>query len=296
MIVRGSLPRLAVLVFAMRVCLVGSAAPGGESIPLTATGRSIRPGEVVVLTAVVSGPVDAVSIRAFGHTIPAFHVTGATWKALVGIDVDVRPGRFPIVADAPSGGVGRTRHGETTLVVRPRAFPTRQLTVDAAFVNPPPEAEGRIVREAEQLNALWAASAPARLWTGSFVAPVTAPASSRFGLRSIFNGQPRSRHSGEDFASREGTPVAAPNAGRIVLARELYFAGNTVVIDHGLGCFSLLEHLSRVDVKEGDQVRSGQPIGLVGATGRVTGPHLHWAVRLNGARVDPLSLLASRVE
>jgi len=121
---------------------------------------------------------------------------------------------------------------------------------------------------------------------------VAEPANSAFGTRSVFNGQPRSAHGGADFLSPAGTPIHAPNAGRIVLARDLYFSGNTVVIDHGLGLFSMLAHLSAIDVHEGDGVTADQRIGLVGATGRVTGPHLHWAVRAGGARVDPLSLLA----
>jgi len=108
----------------------------------------------------------------------------------------------------------------------------------------------------------------------------------------VFNGQPRNAHGGADFLSPAGTTILAPNAGRIAVARSLYFSGNTVVIDHGLGLFSTLAHLSAFDVHEGDRVTAGQRIGLVGATGRVTGPHLHWAVRASGARVDPLSVLA----
>jgi murein DD-endopeptidase MepM/ murein hydrolase activator NlpD len=107
----------------------------------------------------------------------------------------------------------------------------------------------------------------------------------------VFNGQSRGSHSGADFLSPAGTPVKAPNAGRVVLARDLYYTGNTVIIDHGLGLFSLLAHLSQIDVKAGDTVAAGDVIGKVGATGRVTGPHLHWTVRDNNARVDPLSLL-----
>ena len=102
----------------------------------------------------------------------------------------------------------------------------------------------------------------------------------------------RNPHGGADFLSPAGTPIRAPNAGRIAVARSLYFSGNTVIIDHGLGLFSTLAHLSAIDVHEGELVAPGQRIGLVGATGRVTGPHLHWAVRAADARVDPLSLLA----
>lgn len=112
------------------------------------------------------------------------------------------------------------------------------------------------------------------------------------GNRSVFNGEPRAPHAGEDFRGTTGTPVRAPGGGRVVLAEDLFFTGQTVVIDRGLGLYSLLSHLSRIDVTPGQQVTRGNTVGLLGATGRVTGPHLHWTVRLGGARVDPLRVLA----
>src|SRR5262249_45324326 len=150
--------------------------------------------------------------------------------------------------------------------------------------------------EAKLLEKIWATVTPQpRVGSGflvkpRFTAPVPQPSNSAFGSRSIFNGQARSPHSGADFLSPAGTQVKAPSWGRVVLARELYYSGNTVIIDHGLGLYSLFAHLEKMSVQEGDKV-AGTVIGLVGATGRVTGPHLHWAVRLNVARVDPLSLL-----
>jgi len=131
------------------------------------------------------------------------------------------------------------------------------------------------------------------LWEGAFRAPVPDAANSSFGTRSIYNGQSRSPHGGTDFLSPSGRLIKAPNAGRVVLAGSLYFTGGTVVLDHGAGVLSLFAHLSTIDVHEGDVVKTDDVIGAVGATGRVTGPHLHWAVRLAGARVDPLSLLAA---
>jgi murein DD-endopeptidase MepM/ murein hydrolase activator NlpD len=171
-----------------------------------------------------------------------------------------------------------------------KKFPTRRLSVDEAFVNPPESARARIDAESKETAAIFAASASSRLWT-TFVRPVPQPANSAFGTRSVFNGQPRNAHGGADFLSPAGTPILSPNAGRVVVARLLYFSGNTVIIDHGLGMFSMLAHLSAFDVHEGDRVAAGDRLGLVGATGRVTGPHLHWAVRAGGARVDPLSVL-----
>jgi murein DD-endopeptidase MepM/ murein hydrolase activator NlpD len=254
--------------------------------------RTIQPGELIVLTTTSSRAIDKISVQAFGRKVAAVSVGAHTWQAVIGIDVDVRPARYTLKVDAHSNS--RAYHDTITLQVRSRTFPTRRLTVDPSFVNPPREVQSRIQDEARLLNKLWATSASSRLWSGQFVQPVPGPSTSRFGSRSIFNGVPRSRHTGEDFAGAEGTPVIAPNAGRVALAQDLYFSGNTVVIDHGLGLFSLLAHLSAIEVKQGEQVTTGQRIGRLGATGRVTGPHLHWAVRINRARIDPSSLLAMK--
>jgi len=183
-------------------------------------------------------------------------------------------------------------HASYDLRIASRTFRTRRLTVNEAFVTPPPSEQARIEREAALLAGVWNAPAAQRLWTGPFVRPVPQEANSAFGTRSIFNGKPRNAHGGADFLSPAGTPIQAPNAGRVAVARNLYYSGNTVIIDHGLGLFSMLAHLSAIDVHEGDRVAAGELLGRVGATGRVTGPHLHWAVRAGSARIDPLSLLA----
>ena len=235
-------------------------------------------------------PADRPHLSAFGRDVPAFPTSSREWEALVGIDLDAKPGVYPVAIDSRSAAGPLTAAYD--LQVRPHKFPTRTLHVDEAFVNPPPDAQARIEREAIELHRLYDASATERFWRDPFVVPVPGQAVSRFGTRSIFNGQPRNPHTGADFLSPAGTPIHAPAAGRVVLARDQYFSGNTVLIDHGLGLSSLLAHLSSISVHEGDMVAAGTVVGLVGATGRVTGPHLHWAVRLNNARVDPLSLLA----
>jgi murein DD-endopeptidase MepM/ murein hydrolase activator NlpD len=264
-----------------------------DRIDVTARSRSVQPGELVVLTIAPSSPTDRLNVRAFDREVAAFTTpasSGATpaWQALVGIDLDVKAGTYPVAIDADAGRL----HTTYDLVVAPKRFLTRRLTVNEAFVNPPPSEQERIERDAKLLDTVWNTPAGERLWTAPFVRPVAEPANSRFGTRSIFNGVPRNPHGGADFLSPSGTPIHAPNAGRIAVARNLYFSGNTVVIDHGLGLFSTLAHLSGIDVREGDQVTTGQVVGRVGATGRVTGPHLHWAVRAGGARVDPIALLA----
>ena len=189
--------------------------------------------------------------------MPVFAAGDSTWRALVGIDLSVKPGKHPVSIEAAPAP-------PTTfpLVVKARRFRTRTLKVDPAFVTPPPEAAERIERETRELNQIWQASAPSRLWEGAFVPPgATGPANSAFGTHSVFNGEPRSQHSGADFASPAGTPIKAPNAGRVVLASSRYFSGNTVVIDHGLGLFSLFAHLSVIGVKAGEAVKSGDEIG-----------------------------------
>lgn len=258
----------------------------GAALIVTAQARSIQPGELVVLTITLPAPAGTVRVRAFDRDQTAFPVDDTVWRALVGIDLDVRPGRHTVTIDA--GG----EHAVHPLDVKPKKFPTRSLTVDEAFVNPPESMRERIDRDAKALAAVWASPAPGKLWTGPFVRPVPQPANSRFGTRSIYNGAARSAHGGADFLSPSGTPVHTPAGGRVVIARDLYFTGNTIVIDHGLGLFSMLAHLSAIDVREEETVTAGQLVGKVGATGRVTGPHLHWAVRAGGARVDPLSVLA----
>jgi murein DD-endopeptidase MepM/ murein hydrolase activator NlpD len=231
-----------------------------------------------------------VRVRVFGKDLTAFRESETTWKALIGIDLDQKAGSYTVAAEATVAG--KAVRGSAPLAVRTKSFTTRKLTVAPEFVNPPPAEQERIVKDQAFLADVYARSANERLWRTAFIRPVTQPANSQFGSRSVFNGEPRSPHGGTDFLSPSGTPVKAPNAGRVMAARDLYFTGNTVILDHGLGMFSTFAHLSRLDVREGDMVEPGQVVGLVGATGRVTGAHLHWGVRVNDARVDALSLLA----
>ena len=274
-----------VLATLLAVALAAAQAP---PLQITARSRSLQPGELVVLSIVAPEAADEIRVRAFDREVVAYRDGDRQWRALVGIDLDVRPGTYPVTVDA---GAARG-HAVYDLHVTSRVFRTRRLTVDEGFVTPPASEQARIARDAKLLADVWSAPATERQWTGAFVRPVPHEANSAFGTRSIFNGKPRNAHGGADFLSPAGTPIHAPNAGRIVVARSLYYSGNTVVIDHGLGLFSMLAHMSAIDVHEGDRVTAGQILGRVGATGRVTGPHLHWAVRASGARVDPLSLLA----
>jgi murein DD-endopeptidase MepM/ murein hydrolase activator NlpD len=265
--------------------------PGPDAAPLhvSAPAGILQPGSVTLLTITGDAPLPSLRARAMGRELSPFRVGGRTWQVLVGIDLEVRPGSYPVEID----GADPKSRATYLLAVKSRRFPTRTLTVDPDLVTPPPQEMPRIAREAERLRRLWDAPAGPRIWEGAFIRPVPDPANSSFGTRSIYNGQPRSPHGGTDFLSGTGRAITAPNAGRVVLAEPLYFTGGTVVIDHGLAVLSLFAHLSSIGVREGDLVKTGDVIGEVGATGRVTGPHLHWAVRISGARVDPLRLLAA---
>jgi murein DD-endopeptidase MepM/ murein hydrolase activator NlpD len=264
-----------------------------QPLRVTVNARALQPGEVVRLdieTNKAGAAVTDVTATAFGRPLPVTPVGDGHWRALVGIDLDVEAGPHGVTFTLREGGGPRTSQTET-LQVEGKTFPTRTLKVDPRFVQPPKAALARIERDRVRLAAVFAKSAPAPLWDHRFIMPVKSSVISSFGVRSVFNGELRQPHGGADLASPAGTPIEAPNAGRVVLAGDLYFTGNTVVIDHGAGLYSLLAHLSKIAVREGDPIDRGALVGAVGATGRVTGPHLHWTVRLGGARVDPVSLV-----
>ncbi len=278
---------------AMSLAAPAAVGQGGTDLIANVThrARALHPGEIVVLNVRTSEAPAALEASAFGAALRFFPAGPANvWTTLVGIDLEVEPGEHGVTvrATAVDGTVDETVH---SLAVEPKQFATRRLTVEPRYVDPPPEVVERILRERDLQAALFPVSTPVRYWRDGFVRPVPGRANSAFGRRSVFNGQPRSPHSGADFRAGTGTPIKAPNDGVVALATNLYFSGNVVIIDHGWGLYSYFAHLSAIDVAEGDRVRRGMVVGKVGATGRVTGAHLHWTVRLNDARVDPLSLL-----
>ena len=259
-------------------------------VDVTHHARGVFPGEAVLVSVSSTQRLASVEGTIFDRTVHFHHEEDGSWQGLVGIDLLVEPGDHDLALRITAVG-GAVLSRVHTLAVADKAYPTRYLTVEPRYVEPPPEVGARIEREYLRQTAIFAADTPERLWRGSWVRPVPGRANSRFGSRSVFNGQPRNPHSGADFLAGVGTPVAAPNRGRVVLAGDTYFSGGSVILDHGRGLYSYLAHLSRILVEEGDVVRSGDVVGRSGATGRVTGPHLHWTVRLSGARVDPLSLI-----
>ena len=211
-------------------------------------------------------------------------------QALVGIDLEAGGRRLLRLEGKDPQGRAHVR--KWPIRVRPRRFAVQRLTLPQHMVELDPETATRVSEEASRLKALWKAVTPERLWQGAFLSPMGSGAKPEgFGLRRIINDQPRSPHSGADYKAAPGSVVRAPNAARVALAEEQFFGGNALVLDHGLGLYTIYFHLQDSLVKPGDLVQKGQEVGRVGATGRTTGPHLHFGVRLNGARIDPAALL-----
>ncbi len=224
------------------------------------------------------------------HRIP-FVQNDAGWFTVVGVDLAMAPGEhFAELSFTYSDG--RKRRQVETIDVRSKEFPTTRLTVEPKYVELSAENQARATHEREEIDAIYAELTPDAYWRESFRVPIPGTTGGRnFGNRRVFNDQPRAPHSGADLKAATGTEIHAANRGRVVLAKELFYSGNAVFIDHGLGVYTVYLHLSEILVEPGSIVDQGQVVGLAGATGRVTGPHLHWGARIVDARVDPFSLL-----
>jgi biotin carboxyl carrier protein len=275
---------------ALALFATAEAQPPTDRLGLRVREGLVQPGDVLRLD--VSAPDSVTFVTAEWHerTFPLERNASGTWQALLGIDVDAP------IGPADLRVTGRRAAGEPLqrdfpIDIAPKPVRTRRIRVNPKFVNPPKSELARIAAESKQLAEIFRVPSTERLWRTGAVRPVEGVAVSGFGVRSVLNGEPRGPHTGLDLAAGTGTPVHAPTPGTVVAARPFYFSGNTVILDHGQGLYSTMAHLSVIDVKEGQTVAQGTLLGKVGATGRVTGPHLHWAVRLHGARVDPLSLL-----
>lgn len=259
---------------------LGAASLGAHASPAPAPRPSNVPGGIarVPLGAAPERPV------ARHGDVPLLVIgTPAAWTALVGIPLSTPPGRGEIVA------------GNRTIefTVKPKQYLVQKLRVAPGHVDLSPEDQARHEREREHQKKVIATFSP-RAGDGDLgmVPPVPGPRSSSFGLRRVFNGQSRNPHSGMDIAAPTGTPIGAPLAGRVIDTGDYFFNGGTVWLDHGGGLLTLYCHLSAIDAKPGDVLARGDKLGAVGATGRVTGPHLHWGVMLNRTMVDPALFLA----
>ncbi len=254
---------------------------------------SPKQGSILVVEVRSDAPLRAVEAFSEGQELSFWQgADSRVFQALYGVDFVKRPGTSSLRARAiPETGPAVECRAE--LHITDGEFPVQELKVAPKYVELSPKDLARAQRETRELGDIFSSSTEERLWQRGFVEPVQGyEPSGSFGKRRIFNGEPRSPHSGEDFPAPAGTPVLATARGRVALAKGLFFLGNTVILDHGFGLFSFYGHLSSIEVERGAVVESGVVIGKVGATGRVTGAHLHWGVRLGDARVNPLALLA----
>jgi murein DD-endopeptidase MepM/ murein hydrolase activator NlpD len=272
--------RLAIAALVALLALSGTAFAANFIAPRVAA----VPGGVVTFK--IPGAADERPVVKFKDS-PVMVVRETTgWLAIVGISLDTEPGEFSVDVQQP-GADAR----QLAFKVLPKQYRTQQLKVAPSMVNPSPENEERIAKEQKKVRAALEAFTPDAPATLRLAQPVPGPRSSSFGLRRVFNGESRRPHSGMDIAAPTGTPIKAPLAGTVVDVGEYYFNGGNVMIDHGQGLVTMYCHLSKTRVEVGQQLKLGDVIGDVGATGRVTGPHLHWGVALNGTMVDPALFL-----
>lgn len=211
------------------------------------------------------------------------------WIAVVGIPLAEKPGELKLKVSTPSGTT------EVPFSIADKSYRTQHLTIkNQRQVEPNPDDLKRISGETKRSDVALSKFTVTDIPSLQLVSPVDGVRSDSYGSRRVFNGQPRNPHSGMDIAAAKGTPIRSPAAGTVVEAGDFFFNGNTLYIDHGDGLVTMYCHLDTIKVKLGDRVAQGDLIGTVGATGRVTGPHLHWGVALNRAMVDPALFIGSK--
>jgi len=253
------------------------------ALPVHAEGFLTRllnkpvPGGVAVVDLGTGSSAPRVTFQ--GKPVLVIHEDGQRWIAVVGLPLTTRPGPQTITVDAQQSLSFQVGH---------KAYTEQRITLkNKQQVNPNAANLKRIAGELAEQTTAYRQFSPRQPSNLLFDKPVNGPLSSPFGLRRFFNGEERNPHSGLDFAANRGTPIKAPAAGTVILVGDYFFNGKTVFVDHGQGLISMFCHLSEIGVKVGDELPRGGVLGKVGATGRATGPHLHWNVSLNDARVDP---------
>jgi murein DD-endopeptidase MepM/ murein hydrolase activator NlpD len=219
------------------------------------------------------------------------HPGGETgiFAGLAAIPLTASPGMSALNVEWPEGAARRSERVDFEITAG--RYGEEVLKVDPRHVKPGPQDLERIRREQEELKQIYASGSRSRLWQGRFQVPVPGEMHGPFGTRRLFNNELQSHHTGVDFRAQTGDPIHAAGAGVVRLSKDLFYSGNAVVIDHGAGVFTSYSHLSRIDVKVGQRIEKGQAVGLAGATGRVTGPHLHWGVKVNSVNVNPLTFV-----
>lgn len=244
------------------------------------------PGDIMVVTIKnITGAVEGT----FNSKKVYFNPSKESLKAIVGIDLSVVPGKYEMEISAAGNTMRRS-----VRVVR-KKYGLQRLTLPKDMVELTPENEARVEREQHKMSAIWPNESEL-VWAGNFSNPLEGEIVTQFGVKRIINKIPKNPHSGVDVSGKEGDPVHAPNNGIVALVDDQFYSGNSVVLDHGQGIYTMFFHLSKILVSAGQKVKKGEVIALVGSTGRSTGAHLHWGARVQGAKVDPLELIKLKLE
>jgi len=261
-----------------------------EPFQLWLSSNPLFPGDVLYLVVKADKAIKQVEASLAGRRVIFYPGAGGLkWTGLAGIDLEAKVGLYDLKGTVSFEGQA-PRTFVRPLRVAPKSFPVQRIQVEEKYVTLASEDSKRAEQETQMLETLWQSDSIPKLWNGPFLKPVASDLSSGFGRRRIVNNKPRSPHSGVDLKADTGTPILAANYGRVVVAEELFFSGKTIVLDHGLGLYTFYGHCSKLIATNGEVVKKGEVIAEVGSTGRVTGPHLHWACRMSGARIDPIKL------
>ena len=266
----------------------------GIVLKLSSGGAS--QGSILLGEIIGAKPGQEFSAEWAGQPMPVWRESpdSATLHTLLGVDLDKPAGSYEWKLSW-SAADGKPLTCSLPVTVRAGKFPTERLSVGKQFVQPDPEQLKRVEEDQKKTKVIYDTVTPEVLWKGKFVVPLKGVTTGgNFGRRRVLNGESRSPHAGVDFPVATGTPVYSAQSGKVVLAENLYYSGNTVMIDHGYGIHTLYAHLSEIGVHAGDSVEASAEIGKVGATGRVTGPHLHWGLTIDHARVNALQIVQRR--
>lgn len=244
--------------------------------------QEVIPGDVF-LVRVQAEEYDSVKAEFRGDKINLTHSENGYRIALVPVDINTLPRKYPVTIQYG------TENQRVEITVKAHEFKTIKLTLPEGKVTLSPENQKRAAKEAVLLKGIWS-KRTSKVWNGRFSAPIDTEISTEFGVKRIMNEKKTSIHRGMDFRGKTGTPIKAINSGTVVFSSDLFFGGNTLIVDHGMGLYSIYMHLSKFNMLNGNKVRTGDVIGFVGNSGRATGPHLHVSVKLNGFSVNPESL------
>ena len=250
---------------------------------------SAKPGDAVLITVLGTDPPHEPQGRLGAFDLDFLPFSGG-WQALIGMPVDTKDGALELAVRMVSGAQELDLQG--TLEIVPPEFRTSELKVSKKFVSPSKAQREWSKRDPIAFDAAFGQARGERQFLENFAWPRNGVVTAPFGDLRMFNGKKKSQHFGVDLNGAIGDEVYASNDGTVVMQRECFGSGNTVILFHGLGLYTAYFHLSRFDVKAGESVKKGQRLGLIGKTGRVTGPHLHWGAKISGRWVDARSVLS----